>query len=298
MAPTPLSHFLTTAPRWSNAQPPASSRSMAADCPRVESIGARELSSPPKRCWSRMTISGSLFPVDVRSKPHWRVAIPQRTSRCSASSRTDFPPQRPPTRRYAPATSSSRSEITTALRSPRSASSLSLAEHGTACAAAPSTASFVWISCSVQRPREALLVDVGGGVIGMTVLGPRRRALAIPRSTIDRVVDQLLAKGHVFRGYLGAGLQPLKHERSSGGSQALHPQGVLVVSIDPDGPSARAGMHVGDIVATWDGKPIDRVREVMRLLGPESVGSTVDLGLIRAGSPAALKIVVGERPVA
>jgi len=142
------------------------------------------------------------------------------------------------------------------------------------------------------------LADVGGGVIGMTVLGPRRRALAIPRSTIDRVVDQLLAKGHVFRGYLGAGLQPLKHERGSGGSESLHSHGVLVVSIDPDGPSARAGMHVGDIVATWNGKPIDRVREVMRLLGPESIGSTVDLGLIRAGSPAALKIVVGERPVA
>ena len=141
------------------------------------------------------------------------------------------------------------------------------------------------------------LVDVGGGVIGMTVLGPRRRALAIPHSTIDRVVDQLLAKGRVFRGYLGAGLQSLKHERSSGGLQSLHPQGVLVVSIDPNGPSARAGMHVGDIVATWDGKPIDRVREVMCLLGPETVRSTVDLGLIRAGSPAALKIVVGERPV-
>jgi S1-C subfamily serine protease len=54
---------------------------------------------------------------------------------------------------------------------------------------------------------------------------------------------------------------------------------------------------LGDIVTAWNGKPIDRVREVMHLLGPESVGTTVDLGLTRAGTLAALKVVIGERPV-
>jgi S1-C subfamily serine protease len=74
-----------------------------------------------------------------------------------------------------------------------------------------------------------------GRVIGMTVLGPRRRALSIPSSTIDRTVDQLLARGHVFRGYLGAGLQSVKRERTSNGSQASAGQaGVLVVSHRPE----------------------------------------------------------------
>jgi S1-C subfamily serine protease len=126
------------------------------------------------------------------------------------------------------------------------------------------------------------------------VLGPRRRALAIPTSTIDRAVDQLLAKGHVFRGYLGAGLQPV---RLPSGAQPAG-RGILVVSTDPGGPAARAGLMVGDIVTAWDGKPVDRVREVMRALGPDSVGQTVDLGLLRGGAPAALKIVIGERAVA
>jgi S1-C subfamily serine protease len=143
------------------------------------------------------------------------------------------------------------------------------------------------------------LVDLQGRVIGMTVLGPRRRALSIPSSTIDRAVDQLLARGGVFRGYLGAGLQPMKQERASNESQASgHQRGVLVVRIDPNGPSARAGMLVGDIVTAWNGKPIERVREVMRLLGSESIGSTVDLGLIRGGALTALRVVIGERPVA
>jgi len=143
------------------------------------------------------------------------------------------------------------------------------------------------------------LVNLQGRVVGMTVLGPRRRALSIPSSTVDRAVDQLLARGHVFRGYLGAGLQPIRQERASIGSQSTDSRrGVLVVSIDPNGPSARAGILVGDIVTGWNGKPIERVREIMRLLGPESIGSTVDLGLIRGDAPTALRVVIGERPVA
>ena len=70
------------------------------------------------------------------------------------------------------------------------------------------------------------------------------------------------------------------------------------MSIDPDGPSARAGLLVGDIVMTWNAEPVDSVREVMRSLGSDSIGNTVDLGLLRGGTPTSLKVVIGERPVA
>jgi S1-C subfamily serine protease len=142
------------------------------------------------------------------------------------------------------------------------------------------------------------LVDTQGRVVGMAVLGPRRRVLAIPTSTIDRVVDQLLAKGHVFRGYLGAGLQPVRLGRAAEDASSGSGRGILVVSLDPDGPATRAGLMVGDVVTAWNAKPVDRVREVMRLLSPDSVGQTVELGLLRGGAPTALKIVIGERAVA
>ena len=129
------------------------------------------------------------------------------------------------------------------------------------------------------------LVSTKGAVLGMTVTGPRRRALAIPRSTIDRVVDQLLAKGHVARGYLGAGLRPVRRGA----------QGVLIVSLDPDGPAAKAGLVVGDIITKWNEQEVARVREIMLLLGPDSVGTTVKLSLMRGGAPAAKSIVIGER---
>jgi S1-C subfamily serine protease len=142
------------------------------------------------------------------------------------------------------------------------------------------------------------LVNARGQVVAMTVLGPRHRAIAIPASTIERSVDQLLARGQVFRGYLGAGLRPIGRGYGSGGAAGSdEARGVLVVSIDPEGPSRRAGLLLGDIVTAWNGKPIARVRDVMQLLGPESVGTTVDLSLTRGGAPAALQVVVGERPV-
>ena len=73
------------------------------------------------------------------------------------------------------------------------------------------------------------LVDTHGRVLGMTVLGPRRRVLAIPTSTIERAVDQLLARGHVFRAYLGAGLRPVRHERrQDSSSTSSSGRGVLV----------------------------------------------------------------------
>jgi S1-C subfamily serine protease len=149
-----------------------------------------------------------------------------------------------------------------------------------------------------QAAEGGALVDAQGRVVGMAVLGPRRRVLAIPTATIDRVVDQLLAKGHVFRGYLGAGLQPVRLGQQASEAQPSGGRGILVVSLDPGGPAARAGLLVGDIVTAWNAKPVDRVREIMRFLSPDSVGQTIDLGLLRGGAPTALKVVIGERAVA
>ena len=130
----------------------------------------------------------------------------------------------------------------------------------------------------------------------MAVSGPRRRVLAIPTTTIDRAVDQLLAKGYVGRGYFGARLQHVHLPRQRNGAQPLEREhGILIVSIDPNGPAAHAGLVIGDIVTAWNTQPLTRVRDVMRLLGPDSVGKTVDLQLLHGGVPKDLKIVIGER---
>ena len=142
------------------------------------------------------------------------------------------------------------------------------------------------------------LVDVHGEVLGMVVSGPRGRVLAIPAATIDRATDQLLSKGHVSRGYLGAGLQPVELPAGGAGREgAGERRGVLVASVDPSGPSARAGLMVGDVILSWNETPVSGMRQVMQLLGPDSIAAKVRLALLRGGAPTSLEVTLGERPL-
>jgi S1-C subfamily serine protease len=143
------------------------------------------------------------------------------------------------------------------------------------------------------------LVDAAGKTMGIVVPGPRRRVLAIPATTIDRVVDQLLAKGRIPRGYVGLGMRRVRLDAKL--AQLLSPPrrtGVIVVNVDPEGPAERAGLMLGDLLTTWDGLPLKDVRDVMERLGPESVGTVVELGLIRAGAPTRASVALVERPAA
>jgi len=85
-------------------------------------------------------------------------------------------------------------------------------------------------------------------------------------------------------------LQPVNVE--GGGS------GVMVMSVDPKGPGAAAEIHQGDVLVTWDGKPIDGLQPLLRSLGPDSVGKLLVLELRRGGEMRQTKLQIGERPLA
>lgn len=138
------------------------------------------------------------------------------------------------------------------------------------------------------------LLSADGALIGMIAAGPRHTHLAIPTATIERVAAVLEAKGRVARGYLGAGLQPVHVEAAPGTAEKR--TGVMVVSVDANGPAAAAGLKQGDIVLAWNGDAISSMRDVMHRLSPETVGNAVDLSLSRAGQPAAARLTIGERP--
>jgi S1-C subfamily serine protease len=132
------------------------------------------------------------------------------------------------------------------------------------------------------------VLDAKGRLVGMLLFGPRRRALVIPHETIERAVAVLKGKGHVSRGYLGAGLHPIRH----GGVQ-----GAMVMSLDEEGPAKAAGIVLGDIVTAWNGEPVPGPRELIRKLGPDSAGAAVTLGVLRGGEARELAIVIGEKPL-
>ena len=118
-----------------------------------------------------------------------------------------------------------------------------------------------------------LVLDATGHAIGMAVRGPRR-TLVIPTATIERVAGRLETHGRIARGYLGAGLQPVRLDDGLG---------AMVMSIDKSGPAAAAGLRQGDIITALNKEPFRGMRGLMRELGPYSVGAVVELAALRAG---------------
>lgn len=137
------------------------------------------------------------------------------------------------------------------------------------------------------------LVAADGRFIGMAVFGPRRRVLAIPAATIARVVPVILDQGHVSRGYLGVGLQRVSLPGQEGGEPR---RGAMVVTLDPDGPAKTAGIHQGDIIVAIGGAAVSGPRSLYHQLGPDVVGRTLAVDLVRAGAHTTIDVTIAPRP--
>jgi S1-C subfamily serine protease len=142
------------------------------------------------------------------------------------------------------------------------------------------------------------VINTQGKVLGVATSGLSRIAgLAVPVSTVNRVVDELLAKGHISRGYLGIGLQPIAIPDALAKQLKLtSPAGVIVLSVEPGGPAERGGLLIGDILVALNGKSIQDTDDVQSVLEPGFVGKPVKATLVRGGAIAEASITVGERP--
>ncbi|MCX7593210.1 MAG: S1C family serine protease [Fischerella sp.] len=142
------------------------------------------------------------------------------------------------------------------------------------------------------------LVDAAGSVVGMNTSGRRGTALTIPAATINRVLDQLLAKGRITRGYLGVGMQPVRLPKNL--KAALHltsATGVIVVNVEANSPAENAGVLLGDVLVSLDDVPVSDTGDVLALLNSgDRVGKTVKAQVVRGGALVELAIAVGERP--
>lgn len=141
------------------------------------------------------------------------------------------------------------------------------------------------------------LLDIRGQILGINTTYSRGRfAIAIPATTVDRVVNQLLQQGRVTRGYLGIGLQPI--ELMSNLKQLLdlaQETGILIASLEAAGPADRAGVLVGDILLALEDREITSAKQLQSQLGPEKVGRSIAAKLIRGGQLVELSITVGEQ---
>jgi len=145
-----------------------------------------------------------------------------------------------------------------------------------------------------SREEGGPVLDPRGGLLGMSTLGPRGRALVIPASSIDAVLEPLLSKGRVERGWLGVALQPVLVPEALQ-AEAGQSRGLMIMSVSKDGPAARANLHIGDVIVKVAGESVTSPAMLAKHLGPDSVGKQVELRLIRADQPFSIAVTIGAR---
>jgi S1-C subfamily serine protease len=141
------------------------------------------------------------------------------------------------------------------------------------------------------------LVDAGGKMIGLATSHFGQGAgLAITLNTVARVTSALLSHGRVRRGFLGLSSQPVELPRAVRARLGLEQDsGLLVVGVESDGPAERGGLMMGDLLVALGGQPIRNTDDLRGALGPERVGQSTPVRVIRGGEPREVSVTIGER---
>jgi S1-C subfamily serine protease len=158
---------------------------------------------------------------------------------------------------------------------------------------------YVRLDVALQRTTVGgAVVDAAGKIVGVaTPKFAPAGALAVPVATVNRVIDALLEKGHIPRGYFGIGLQPVRLPESLRQTlQRKEKTAVIVLEVEPDGPASNAGVVIGDVLMKLDGKPVTRLEDVQAHLHGEAIGKSVRAEFLRGEAPREVLMVVGERP--
>ncbi|TVZ38500.1 serine protease Do [Alteromonadaceae bacterium 2753L.S.0a.02] len=124
-----------------------------------------------------------------------------------------------------------------------------------------------------------------GGSIGLS--------FAIPSSVAINVVSQLKEKGRVDRGWLGVVIQEVDKDLAD--SFGLKkPEGALVAQLEPDGPAAKSGIKVGDIILKFDNSSIFTSGDLPHAVGATEPGNSVPVVLMRKGKKKTINVKVGR----
>jgi len=142
------------------------------------------------------------------------------------------------------------------------------------------------------------LVNVEGKILGINTSGlGGGRPMTIPATTVNRTVDELLAKGYIARPYLGAALQPVRiPERARTSLASSASGGLMVLHVETGGPAEKAGIVLGDVIVELEGRPVPHTYEIRSALASSKVGDILKLKLLRAGGAVVVSVDLAERP--
>lgn len=159
---------------------------------------------------------------------------------------------------------------------------------------------FIQTDAAINRGNSGgPLFNMHGEVIGINtaIISPTGGSIgigfSIPTQLARGVVDQLREFGETRRGWLGVRIQPVTEDiaESLGMKEA---KGALIAGIMKGGPVDDGSIQPGDVVTKFDGKEIDEVRDLPRIVAESPVGKAVDVVLVRKGKEMTVKVTLGR----
>jgi serine protease Do len=140
------------------------------------------------------------------------------------------------------------------------------------------------------------LINMAGEVIGInTAIRPAANTIgfAVPVNMAKDILPQLRTAGRVTRGWLGVVIQGITPELAEQ-MELESEKGALVSRVMPDGPAAEAGIERGDVIVEFDGRPVEEMNDLPRIVASTPVDKKVKVVVMREGDRKTLKATIGR----
>jgi len=135
------------------------------------------------------------------------------------------------------------------------------------------------------------LIDVYGKMIGLNTAYVWNRGIAVPITTVKRIVESLKKEGKIKRAYLGivSNTVTLPQEIATQ-PQINQPSGIMIYSVEQGSPAKKAGLAMGDVIIKFNDKSIESINDLHRLLTDEIIGKTTKIKTLRGENLTELTI--------
>ncbi len=159
---------------------------------------------------------------------------------------------------------------------------------------------FIQTDAAINRGNSGgPLFNMDGEVIGVNtaIISPTGGSIgigfALPSNTAARVIAQLREFGETRRGWIGVRIQTLSAEIAET-MNIDAAKGALIADVTADGPAAKAGILVGDVIVRFNGETIDTVRQLPRVVAETDIGAEVPVEIVRKGDRLTVRLTVAR----